>query len=255
MNTLSGKHAVITGGGTGIGLAIAQAFKTEGATLTLMARNLDRLNQAATKLGDNVTVIECDVTDPESVTKAFEQAEHENGMVDILVNNAGAAESAPFAKTSLESWNRMLDVNLTGPFLCSQAVIHNMTEANEGRIITISSTAGLKAFHKISAYGAAKHGVIGLTRNIAFELAKTNITANCICPGFTQTDIAANAIQNIVKKTGMTAQEAESAIISTNPQGRMIKPEEIAATAVWLASDAAKSTTGQSIAISGGETM
>lgn len=255
MSKLSGKHAVITGGGTGIGLAIATAFKAEGATLTLMARNLDRLKQAAEKLGDNVNVLTCDVTDPASVTQAFERAEHDNGMVDILVNNAGAAESSPFDKTSLESWQRMLDVNLTGPFLCSQAVIHNMMTANKGRIITISSTAGLKAFQKISAYGAAKHGVIGLTRNIALELAKTNITANCICPGFTETDIAANAIQNIMKKTGMTATEAESAIISTNPQGRIIKPDEIATTAVWLASDAARSTTGQSIAISGGETM
>lgn len=255
MSTLSGKHVVITGGGTGIGLAIATAFKAEGATLTLMARNLERLKLAAEKLGKGVHVLACDVTDPDSVTSAFEQAEHDNGMVDILVNNAGAAESAPFAKTSLESWQRMLDVNLTGPFLCSQAVINNMVEANKGRIITISSTAGLKAFHKISAYGAAKHGVIGLTRNMALELANTNITANCICPGFTETDIATNAIQNIVKKTGMTADEAEKAIISTNPQGRMIQPFEIAETALWLASDGACSVTGQSIAISGGETM
>lgn len=249
MTDLTGKHAVITGGGSGIGLAIAKSLNEHGANISLMARNLDRLQEAAKGL-NNASAIAVDITSESAVAKAFEGAVNKFGPIDILVNNAGIAETAPLRKTSLEMWQRIMDVNLTGTFLCSKAALNSMTE---GRIINIASTSGLKAYAYTSAYTASKHGVIGLTKTMALELGKSNITVNAICPGFTNTAIVGEALDNIIEKTGRTREEALMELTKDNPEGRLIEPEEIAEMVLWLCSKSAQSTTGQALAIAGGK--
>lgn len=242
-------HAVVTGGGSGIGAAVAASLLKEGHRVTLMGRNLQRLQAQRQMLGD-VAVQVCDVGDEASVQAAFAAV----GPVDILVNNAGQVETAPLTKTSLEVWQRMLNVNLTGTFLCSRAVIPAMRERGFGRIVNVASTAGLKGYAYVAAYCAAKHGVVGLTRALALELAKSGITVNAVCPGYTETEIVATAIENIQAKTGRTADEARAELSKANPQGRLIAPEEVAASVLWLTRPEAGGINGQAIAVCGGET-
>ena len=242
-------HAVVTGGGSGIGAAIAAALVKEGASVTLMGRSLQRLQTQAALLGD-VAVQVCDVGDEASVQAAFAAI----APVDVLINNAGQVETAPVAKTSLEVWQRALNVNLTGTFLCSRAVIPAMRERDFGRIVNVASTAGLKGYAYVAAYCAAKHGVVGLTRALALELAKSGITVNAVCPGYTETEIVASAIENIQAKTGRTADEARAELAKANPQGRLISPEEVAASVLWLTRREAGGINGQAIAVCGGET-
>lgn len=254
MVNLNKSHAVITGGGSGIGLAIAQCLASYGAKVTLMGRNKVKLEKAASSISNSAFAV-VDVADPESVAKAFQESESENGDISILINNAGIAETAPFHRTDLQTWQGTLDVNLTGAFLCTQQVYPKMREKKEGRIINIASTSGLKGYAYTTAYTAAKHGLIGLTRSLALECANTAITVNAICPGFTNTEIVSDAIANIVSKTGRSEDEALAELTKHNPQSRLIEPEEVAETALWLCSEAAGSVTGQSIVIAGGEIM
>jgi NAD(P)-dependent dehydrogenase (short-subunit alcohol dehydrogenase family) len=254
MPGLDGRHAVVTGGGRGIGAAIATALASAGARLTLMGRNEAQLKKKAAALPVGQAV-RCDVSEEASVAAAFAEATRAFGPVAILINNAGAADSAPFVRTSLELFRRLLDVNLIGTFLCSRAALPDMLEAGFGRIVNIASTAGLKGAAYVSAYCAAKHGVIGLTRALALETAPKGITVNAVCPSYTDTDMARRAIANIVAKTGRSAAEAEAALVEKNPQGRLIRPEEVAASVLWLCQPDAEAITGQAIAIAGGEVM
>jgi NAD(P)-dependent dehydrogenase (short-subunit alcohol dehydrogenase family) len=173
--------------------------------------------------------------------------------VAVLVNNAGQAESAPFARTDLALFQRMVAVNLTGTFLCSREALPDMLAKGSGRIVNIASTAGLVGYAYVSAYCAAKHGVVGLTRALALETAKRGITVNAVCPGYTETDIVRDAVANIVSKTGKTEAEARETLTARNPQGRMVQPEEVADAVLWLASPGAAAITGQAISVSGGE--
>lgn len=250
---LEGLHAVVTGGGSGIGAAIAERLLEEGARVTLMGRGADRLaaRQAALSARGAVGVQVCDVASEAGVIAAFAAA----GPVDLLINNAGQVETAPTARTSLQTWRRLLDVNLTGTFLCSREVVPGMAERGFGRIINIASTASLKGYAYVAAYCAAKHGVLGLTRAMALELARKGVTVNAVCPGYTDTEIVAQAVQTIVAKTGRTPEAARQELASVNPQGRLIDPAEVAATVAWLARRDASSITGQAIAIAGGEVM
>lgn len=254
---LQGQHALVTGGGRGIGAAISMALVQNGLKVTITGRDQTTLEQTAMRLGEvgQVHFETCDVTDPSSVSSAFKNASAILGPITILVNNAGQAQSQPFLKTSLDTWKNMLEVNLTGTFLCTQAALPGMLELGWGRIINISSTAGLTGYPYVSAYSAAKHGVIGLTRSLALELARKNITVNAVCPGYTETDIVHEAVQNIVAKTGRSETEARAELTKHNPQARLIHPNEIAETVLWLCNPRSSSITGQAIAIAGGEVM
>ena len=255
--TLEGKHAVVTGGGRGIGAAIAESLARSGARVTLIGRSREPLEQHALKLREftSVHLETADVTNQNSVSSAFERASDALGPITILVNNAGQAQSEAFLKTSLESWNAMLEVNLMGTFLCTQVALPGMLTAGWGRIVNISSTAGLTGYAYVAAYCAAKHGVIGLTRALALELARKNITVNAVCPGYTDTDIVREAVANIVAKTGRDESEALSELTRTNPQGRLIQPREVAEAVLWLCQPGSASVTGQAIPIAGGEVM
>jgi NAD(P)-dependent dehydrogenase (short-subunit alcohol dehydrogenase family) len=199
--------------------------------------------------------VSADVTDPESVRKAFESARERFGEIAILVNNAGQAASAPFLKTDPALWRRMMAVNLDGTFHCTQAVLAGMLAAGWGRIVNIASTAGLTGYGYVTAYCAAKHGVVGLTRALAVEVATKGITVNAVCPGFTDTDIVKEAVANIVAKTGRTAEQAQAELASRNPQKRLVRPEEVANAVAWLCLPGSEAITGQAIAVAGGELM
>jgi NAD(P)-dependent dehydrogenase (short-subunit alcohol dehydrogenase family) len=250
---LKGKHAVVTGGGRGIGAAIAAALAAQGATLTLMGRDRARLEARAQSLAAQVVPV--DVADAESVRAAFSRAATASGPVHILINNAGVAASAPFARTDLALWTRMLNTNLTGTYLCCREVMAGMLEHGYGRIVNIASAAGLTGYAYVTAYCAAKHGVIGLTRALGMETARSNVTVNAVCPGYTDTDMVSEAVGNIVRKTGKTEQEARAALVSRNPQQRLVRPEEVANAALWLCLPGAEAITGQAIAVAGGELL
>ncbi|MCV2352006.1 SDR family NAD(P)-dependent oxidoreductase [Paucibacter sp. Y2R2-4] len=248
---LQGLHAVVTGGGSGIGAAVASALLEAGASVTVMGRNLDRLQGQVAALMP-LGVIDCcelDVSDEASVKAAFAA----QAKVDILVNNAGQAETAPLAKTSLDLWQRMLNVNLTGTFLCSREVLAGMSERGFGRIINVASTAGLTGYAYVAAYCAAKHGVVGMTRALAQEVAKKGITANAVCPGYTETEIVDRAIANIMAKTGRSAEQARAELAASNPQGRLVQPQEVADAVLWLARPDSAAMNGQAISVCGGE--
>lgn len=251
--SVDGRHAVVTGGGSGIGLAIARALHDAGARVTLMGRSVERLRGVLDSL-PGAAGIAVDVADEASVAQAFAEAEA-LAPVDILVNNAGAAVTAPVARTSLDQFRAMLDVNLLGPFLCTRAVLPAMTRRDYGRIITVASTSGLKGYAYTGAYCASKHGVIGLTRTLALELARTGVTANAVCPGFTDTELVERSLDNIVAKTGRSRDEALAELVKHNPQARLIDPAEVAAAVLYLCSEQARSITGQSLVVAGGEIM
>ena len=257
MAGLEGRHAVVTGGGRGIGAAIARALASEGAAVSVLGRDQVRLAAQVASLGgpDRATAVAVDVTDERSVRDAFAAARERFGAIDILVNNAGQAESAPLGKTGLDLWQRMLAVNLTGAFLCTREALAEMIGRGSGRIVNIASTAGLIGYAYVAAYCAAKHGVIGLTRAAALEAARTAVTVNAVCPGYTETDIVAEAVANIVAKTGKTEGEARAALVARNPQGRMVQPEEVANAVLWLCLPGSRSVTGQAIVVAGGEVM
>jgi NAD(P)-dependent dehydrogenase (short-subunit alcohol dehydrogenase family) len=253
-DALAGRHAVVTGGGRGIGAAIATTLAADGARITLIGRDEAQLQAKAATL-PAAQALRCDVTGEAGVAAAFAEATRTFGPVTILINNAGAAASAPLVRTSLELFRRMLDVNLIGTFLCSRAALPDMLEAGFGRIVNVASIAGLKGAAYVSAYCAAKHGVIGLTRALALETATKGITVNAVCPSYADTDMVRGAIANIVEKTGRSAIEAEAELVRKNPQGRLIRPEEVATTVLWLCAPGTEAITGQAIAVAGGEVM
>ena len=235
---LEGHHALITGGGRGIGAAVAGTLARLGANLPLTGRDRVHLDEPAGALaaehGVKVHVETMDVTEDAAIAVAFHAAMAANGPIAILVNNAGTGKSAPFAKMDRGLWDEMIAVNLTGTFVCTQTALPGMLDAGYGRIVNIASTAGLKGYSYVSAYSAAKHGVIGLTRSLALELATRGITVNAVCPGYTETDLVKDTVANIVAKTGLREEDARRELAASNPQDRLIQPWEVAETVAWL---------------------
>ncbi|MDB5634831.1 MAG: 3-hydroxyacyl-CoA dehydrogenase [Tardiphaga sp.] len=251
MSTLSGSHALVTGGGRGIGRAIAASLAKAGATVTIMGRNLATLNEVVAA-GDAHHAIAADVSDQGALSAAIAEAAKRQ-PIDILVANAGAAESAPFGRSDAALFHRMMDVNFMGVVYATQAVLADMVARKRGRIVAIASTAGLKGYAYVSAYAAAKHAVVGLVRSLALEVAKSGVTVNAVCPGFTETDLLAGSIDNIMSKTGRSREQAVAELAKHNPQGRLVAPNEVADAVLWLCGAGASSITGQSIAVAGGE--
>lgn len=254
---LKDRHALVTGAGTGIGAAIATACAKAGARVSLAGRRRDPLAALQGALGNAQTQVlpDFDVTDEEKVRAGIALARREFGPIDVLVNNAGEAPSAPFAKTDLATFNKALAVNVIGAFLVTREVVPDMIAKHAGRVINIASTAGLIGYAYVSAYVAAKHGVIGLTRALAIEFARAGITVNAVCPGFTETPLLDRAVDNIIAKTKRSRDDARATLAATNPQGRLVTPEEVADAVLWLASPGAHSITGQAIVVAGGEVM
>lgn len=250
---LSGKHAVVTGGGKGIGAAVARALHRSGASVTVMGRDAQALQGIAVET--DAQPISVDLADADSAQRAFEDAAKLGGPIDILVNNVGAAESAPFERTSSEIWERMILLNMTVAFTCCGLVVPSMKQRGFGRIVNVASTASLKGYAYTAAYCAAKHGLLGLTRALAVETARQGITLNAVCPGFTETELLARSVQTIMDATGRSMEQAREDLMRTNPQKRFIRPEEVAAAVLWLCSEAAAGVTGQAIAVDGGETF
>ncbi|MEP6764832.1 MAG: SDR family oxidoreductase [Gemmatimonadaceae bacterium] len=253
MTSPTGRHALVTGASRGIGRAIAQSLSADGAHVTLLVRNRLAGESVQSELPGSSHVVEADVTDEAAVHRACADATSDFGPVHILVNNAGSVETASFAKSDDALFRKMLAVHLFGPLYCTQALLPEMVDAKFGRVINIASTAGVSGAAYISAYCAAKHALVGLTRSLAKEVVTRGVTVNAICPGYTQTDMLSTSIQRISARTGITGEAAASALLQHNPLHRFISPDEVAAAVVWLSSDGAASVTGQTIIIDGGE--
>mgnify|MGYP003290045192 CR=1 FL=1 len=247
---LTGKTALITGGGRGIGRAIALVFAQHGARVAVAARTREQVETVAEEIGVKATALVCDVSNPDQVAEIFADIKP-----DILVNNAGIAESATFVNTSDDLWQRHIAINLSGTFYCTRAALPAMLEKGWGRVINIASIAAKTGAPYVAAYTASKHGVLGLTRSLALEVANRGITVNAICPGYVDTEMVSRGIETITAKTGRSAEEALNALKKMSPQNRLTTPEEVAALALLLASDEGRGINGQGINIDGGSVL
>lgn len=257
---LQNRLALITGGGRGIGRSIALAYAREGSDIVVAARTVQQVEQVAIEISGAFTAkalaLTCDVSNPASVQQMFAKVNEAFGRdPDILVNNAGIAESAPLMKTDDEHWRRHLEINLSGTFYCMRAAVGPMVEREWGRVINIASIAGKTGAPYIAAYAASKHGILGLTRSVALEVASKGVTVNAICPGYVDTEMTTRGIENITSKTGRTAEEALESIKKMSPQNRLIDPEEVAALALLLASEDGRGINGQAINVDGGSVL
>lgn len=247
---LDGKHALVTGGGSGIGLAIARALAEEGAQVTITGRNAERLDAAK---GPRIFPLSMDVMDEYSVIQGVSEAVEDRGPVQICVPNAGVAEGRALLKTDMAFWRTMMATNVDGAFLTIRECLKSMIETDWGRVIAISSIAGLRGLKGAPTYTASKHALVGLIRGLAADYAKKPFTFNALCPAYVDTGILANNVDSIMERTGWSEAEARAVMVDVNPHGRLIAPEEVAQAAVWLCHPNSASVNGQAIQIAGGE--
>lgn len=252
---LQHRHAVVIGGGRGIGAACARRLASKGATVTVMGRNKERMRELCEESGRQFQCVTVDVTKPDSVAVAFDQARKLSGDPYILVNSAGGVDTAPFARTTPELWREMIDLNLTGVYFACQEVIPAMTRAESGRIVNVASTAGVRGYPYVSAYTAAKHGAVGLTKSLALETATKGVTVNAVCPGYTDTDLLTESAQKVADKTGSSVDRVLEAFKKANRQRRFVETHEVASAVAWLCMPEQRSVTGQTLLIDGGETL
>jgi NAD(P)-dependent dehydrogenase (short-subunit alcohol dehydrogenase family) len=250
---LEGRTALITGGGRGIGRAVAERLAAEGARVAVAGRTAAEIEEVAAAVGG--VAVRLDVADRAALAAALPELGERLGHVDVLVNNAGAAESAPYHATSDDLWDRMLAVNVTSAFALCRALIPPMIERGFGRVVNVASNAGLTGYAYTSAYCAAKHAMVGMTRSIALEIARSEVTINCVCPGWVETRMADEAIARIAAKTGRSLEESRRALEGMSPQRRLVRPEEVALVVSMLCSPDARSVHGQAIPIDGGQVM
>jgi 3-hydroxybutyrate dehydrogenase len=251
MQGVAGLNAIVTGGGRGIGAAIAATLSRAGARVTILGRNATAL-ASRVAAGEAADYFVADISDRADFADVLRRIVADRGM-DILVNNAGAALSASFLKTDMTQFQFLLDINLMGPVTAMQKVLPGMIDRKFGRIINIASTAALKGYPYVSAYVAAKHALLGVTRTLALETARTGVTVNAVCPGFTDTDLVAASIETIIAKTGRTQEQARAELAKSNPMGRLVAPAEVADAVCWLAGRDTGAVTGVALAVSGGE--
>jgi 3-hydroxybutyrate dehydrogenase len=247
---LQGRHALITGGGTGIGASAATHLNAAGARVTVLGRRPEPL-EIIRKIV-NGAAVQADVTDRAAIERAFDEARSANGPIEMLVVNAGIADSAPFAKTSRDSWDRIIATNLTAAFDCAQAALPDLLASEQGRLIFVASVAGLRGVPYAAHYAASKHGLLGLMRSLAVEFAKTNLTVNAVCPGYVETPMTADSIARVMTKTGRSENEARAAIEGQNTSGRLIHPDTIGTMILTLCLPLSQDVTGAAITIDGG---
>ena len=249
-NSLEGRHALITGGGTGIGAASARHLSAAGARITVTGRRRGPLEAIAGEVG--AAIAQCDVTDRSAIERAFDEARAANGPIDILVVNAGIAESAPFHKMTRDSWDRIIATNLTGAFDCAQAALPDLLKSANGRLVFIASVASLRGIPYAAHYGASKHGLLGLSRSLAAEYARSTMTVNAICPGYVDTPMTDQSVARVVEKTGRSDDDARAAITQMNASGRLVDPEGIASLVVTLCLPQSRDINGAALTIDGG---
>jgi NAD(P)-dependent dehydrogenase (short-subunit alcohol dehydrogenase family) len=249
-SSLQGRHALITGGGTGIGAAAAEYLNAEGAMLTLLGRRVEPIKAVAESFGG--TAIQCDVTDPDRVRAAFDEARRANGPIDLLIVNAGIAESAPFHKMTREGWDRIIGTNLTAAFECTRAAIGDLLKSDNGRLVFVASVASLRGVPYAAHYAASKHGLLGLMRSLAAEYAKTNLTVNAVCPGYVDTPMTDQSVARVSEITGRSEGDARSAITNMNASGRLVDPQAIGNVIAMLCLPLSRDINGAAITLDGG---
>jgi NAD(P)-dependent dehydrogenase (short-subunit alcohol dehydrogenase family) len=247
---LAGRHALITGGGTGIGAAAAEHLHAAGAKVSLLGRRLEPLQKIAGRLSGYA--VSCDVTVPEEIAKAFEEVRALNGPLDLLIVNAGIAESAPFHKMTRESWDRIIGTNLTAAFECSRAAIGDLLQSDNGRLVFVASVASLRGVPYAAHYAASKHGLLGLMRSLAAEYAKTSLTVNAVCPGYVDTPMTDQSVARVSEITGRSEDQARSAITNMNASGRLVDPQAIGNVIAMLCLPLSRDINGAAITIDGG---
>ena len=252
MGCAEGRHALITGGGTGIGAATARMLAAEGARVTLLGRRREPLETVAAEFGG--LVIACDVTDREELENAFEDSRAACGPLDYVILNAGIGDSAPFQRTKRDAWDRIIATNLTALFDGAQLALPDLLQGEDKRLVIVASVAGLKGAPYAAPYAASKHGAVGLARSLALEFARTNLTVNAVCPAFVDTPMVDESAERIQRATGRSGDEARGALAAMNASGRFVTSEEVAAAILYRCQPISRSITGACLTIDGGTT-